>query len=56
MKAYLRNGKTIHINQKLANELSDMIVNKKENVLIQRNIITKNVTCCFNTDEIIVIK
>ena len=57
MKAYFKNGKTIRISQKLANEIVDMITsNDGKNVLISKHFISENVFAYFDITKIIAIK
>lgn len=57
MRVYLKNGRSIRVNQETANTLVDMIIKGNEDLLIQRNwIFKKNIYLCIKIDEISAIK
>ncbi len=60
MKVYFKSGVTVRVDQKVANELVEMITNQAGdtggNVLVQRHFISKNVFSYFDITEIIAIK
>jgi len=56
MKVYLKNGQTVKINQKIANEIVEMKIKGDSNTIVTRNIISNNVFAYLDVDEIIAIR
>ena len=61
MRAYLKNGRTVKITQKIANDIVNMKIEQgknpgSENTLVSRNIISNNVFAYLDIDEIIAIR
>ena len=56
MKAYLKNGQTVKINQKIANEIVDMKIKGNSNTIVTRNVFSDNVFAYLDVDEIIAIR
>jgi len=61
MRVYLKNGRTVKITQKIANDIVNMKIEQgktpgSENTLVSRNIISNNVFAYLDIDEIIAIR
>ena len=53
---YLKNGQTVKITQKLANDIVDMKLKGDTNTIVSRNIISKNVFAYLDVDDVIAIR
>ena len=59
MKAYLKNGRTVKITQKMANEIVEMKIaqsTKGDNTIVTRSVYSNNVFAYLDIDEIIAIR